>query len=430
MHSCFVPATILLPREDIPVSQWGCLACDQFTSQPEYWADAEALAAEKPSALHMVLPEVYLDQPDLQQRIQTIHATMEEYRTSVLTRQVKGFVYVERTLEDGSIRQGLVGAVDLEDYDYTPGAKPLVRPTENTVVERIPPRMAVRQDASLESPHILMLVDDRKNTLVEQAAAAKDSLPLLYQGQLPLGSGMIRGWAVEDPALVEKLTAAMADLGSQASFDERYPDFAGQPPMAMVVGDGNHSLATAKACWEKIKAQLPAEQWENHPARYCLAEVCNVHSPAIVFEPVHRVVFGTAGPEMLLGAAEYCDQEGIVMDKNRPQYSIRIITHSKRLVMGLRRCKEPLAVAVVQKFLDRFIAGHQECTVDYIHGEDEVARLVQQHGRGTIGLLLPEFPKEQLFCGVVEGGVLPRKTFSMGKAREKRCYLECRSLLP
>ena len=277
---CFVPADILLPAANISLDPWACIAVDQFTSQPEYWQRAEELAAGKPSTLHIVLPEAYLGTPQEEERMQTIRRTMQEYRKSVLTRRVHGFVYVERTQMDGTIRQGLVGAVDLEAYDYNPGSKPAIRPSEKTVVERIPPRLKVRRGAILETPHVMMLADDEKKTLIEPIGDHKDSLPLLYDGELMLGGGHLRGWAVEDPALIDRINAALADLADEKKFAARWPRAAGEPPMVLAVGDGNHSLATAKAYWEELKKGLTPEQQQDHPARWRLAEVCNVHSPA------------------------------------------------------------------------------------------------------------------------------------------------------
>lgn len=244
---CFVPADILLPAANISLDPWACIAVDQFTSQPEYWQRAEELAAGKPSTLHIVLPEAYLGTPQEEERMQTIRRTMQEYRKSVLTRRVHGFVYVERTQMDGTIRQGLVGAVDLEAYDYNPGSKPAIRPSEKTVVERIPPRLKVRRGAILETPHVMMLADDEKKTLIEPIGDHKDSLPLLYDGELMLGGGHLRGRAVEDPALIDRINAALADLADEKKFAARWPRAAGEPPMVLAVGDGNHSLATAKA---------------------------------------------------------------------------------------------------------------------------------------------------------------------------------------
>ncbi|MGN0983533.1 MAG: DUF1015 domain-containing protein, partial [Gemmiger sp.] len=298
MSHCFVPAEILLPAAGTPLDPWACIAVDQFTSQPEYWQQAEALASGKPSTLHLVLPEAYLGTPQEESRLASIRAAMEEYRRSVLTRCIHGYVYVERTQMDGTIRQGLVGAVDLEAYDYTPGARADIRPSEATVVARIPPRLRVRRGASLETPHVLMLADDEACTLIEPVGAEKDRLPLLYEGELMLGGGHLAGWAVEDPALIARIDAALAALGDPQRFAARWPEAGGQPPMTLAVGDGNHSLATAKACWEEIKTSLPPEQRAVHPARWCLAEVCNVHSPAIEIEPIHRVLFGADAAQL------------------------------------------------------------------------------------------------------------------------------------
>ena len=307
-EACFTAADILLPAAGVPLNPWACIAVDQFTSQPEYWQRAEQCAADKPSTLHIVLPEAYLGTPQEEERLQSIRRTMEEYRRTVLTRKVHGYVYVERTQMDGTVRQGLVGAVDLEAYDYTKGAKPAIRPSESTVVERIPPRLKVRRGATLETPHVMMLADDADCTLIEPIGLAKDSLPLLYDGELMLGGGRLRGWAVEDPALIAQIDTALAALADPDAFARRWPAAKGQVPMVLAVGDGNHSLATAKAYWEELKPTLTEEQRKTHPARWCLAEVCNVHSPAIEIEPIHRVVFGVSAKE-LYAALDAWDQK-------------------------------------------------------------------------------------------------------------------------
>ena len=247
--SCFLPAHILLPSREIPLEQWGCVACDQFTSDRSYWEKAAALVGDGPSALQIVLPEVYLTSADLARRIDRIHKTMNQYAQSVLTRSVDGFIYVERTEQSGRIRQGLVGRVDLEAYSYQRGRLPEVRPSENTVEERLPPRLAVRRGACLESPHVMMLADDPEQTLIEPIAARKDSLRKVYEGELMLGGGHIAGWAVEEPALIEQIVSALDALGSQEAFDRKYPAVRGSKPLTLAVGDGNHSLATAKAYW-------------------------------------------------------------------------------------------------------------------------------------------------------------------------------------
>ena len=403
--SCFLPAHILLPSREIPLEQWGCVACDQFTSDRSYWERAASLVGDKPSALQIVLPEVYLTSADLARRIDRIHKTMNQYAQSVLTRSVDGFIYVERTEQSGRIRQGLVGRVDLEAYSYQRGRLPEVRPSENTVEERLPPRLAVRRGACLESPHVMMLADDPEQTLIEPIAARKDSLRKVYEGELMLGGGHIAGWAVEEPALIEQIVSALDALGSQEAFDRKYPAVRGSKPLTLAVGDGNHSLATAKAYWEELKKTLPPEQQKTHPARWCLAEVCNIHSEAIEIEPVHRVLYNATLESVLLSLATWSSE------------------NMAGLCFG---AGSPLTVGTVDEFIEYHLEHHPECSVDYVHDEPAVRALCKE---GAVGLLMPPFEKSDLFKGVVMGGVLPRKTFSMGHAEEKRYYIECRRIV-
>ena len=431
MKECFGPARILLPDEEIPVEQWACLACDQFTSQPEYWQRAEALVREKPSALHIVLPEIYLGEADLPQRIEQIHRAMEEYAEKYLTRQVEGFVYLERDLGGGCVRQGLVGMVDLEAYDYNPGSSTPIRPTENTVVERIPPRLAVRRDALLESPHVMMLVDDEEHSLIEPLAACKAGLRPLYSGRLMLDGGSVRGWAVESEEHCRRIQTVLAQLGSAQRFDRKYPQASGQPPLTLAVGDGNHSLATAKAWWEEIKPTLSEQEREDHPARFCLVEVCNVHSPAITVEPIHRVLFGAGGRDFLEGFKALCREEGLELRlgdaaANCPQQAV-LNWGEGEVLLGFAAPREPLTVGTVEHLLGLCLAKGLGSRVDYIHGSVAARNLARE---GAVAFLLPAFDKSDLFRGVVLGGVLPRKTFSMGHATEKRYYLECRRIRP
>lgn len=421
---CFVAADILLPAAGTPLDPWACIAVDQFTSQPEYWQRAEALAQGKPSTLHIVLPEAYLGTPQEADRLESIRHTMENYRAEVLTRQVHGYVYVERTQMDGSIRQGLVGAVDLEAYDYAPGTKPAIRPSESTVVERIPPRLKVRRGALLETPHVMMLADDSSKTLIEPIGLQKEKLPLLYDGELMLGGGHLRGWAVEDPVYIAQIDAALAALADQAAFDRRWPAAAGQTPMVLAVGDGNHSLATAKAYWEELKPTLTEEERQHHPARWCLAEVCNVHSPAIEIEPIHRVVFGVSAQELYEALDRWDQAQG-----RRTEPSVqrcKLADRQGEIEVALQNPPAPLTVGSVEAFLEEWLPQHPQAHVDYIHGASTALSLAARPGTPTTAILLPDFAKADLFRGVVLGGVLPRKTFSMGHAEEKRYYNECR----
>ena len=425
-EACFTAADILLPAAGVPLDPWACIAVDQFTSQPEYWQRAEHLADGKPSTLHIVLPEAYLGTPQEAERLESIRRTMEEYRKSVLTRKVHGYVYVERTQMDGTVRQGLVGAVDLEAYDYAKGSKPAIRPSESTVVERIPPRLKVRRGATLETPHVMMLADDADCTLIEPIGLIKNQLPPLYDGELMLGGGHLRGWAVEDPALIAQIDSALAALADPAAFARRWPAAKGQQPMVLAVGDGNHSLATAKAYWEELKPTLTPEQRENHPARYCLAEVCNVHSPAIEIEPIHRVLFNVDCAAVLLALITWSDENmaGCCFGGEKKQPFTLAGPHMAN-VLSFEEPTAPLTVGTIDEFIEYYLERHPEGRVDYVHDEPAVRALCK---KGAVAFLMPPFAKSDLFKGVVMGGVLPRKTFSMGHAEEKRYYIECRKI--
>ena len=423
-EACFTAADILLPAAGVPLDPWACIAVDQFTSQPEYWQRAEHLADGKPSTLHIVLPEAYLGTPQEAERLESIRRTMEEYRKSVLIRKVHGYVYVERTQMDGTVRQGLVGAVDLDAYDYAKGSKPAIRPSESTVVERIPPRLKVRRGATLETPHVMMLADDADCTLIEPIGLMKNQLPPLYDGELMLGGGHLRGWAVEDPALIAGIDAALAALADPAAFARRWPAAKGQQPMVLAVGDGNHSLATAKAYWEELKPTLSEEQRRTHPARWCLAEVCNVHSPAIEIEPIHRVVFGVGAKELYAALDAWDQQQG--SSTTMSDQRLRLADAHGESAVALANPPAPLTVGSVEAFLADFLPAHPGVTVDYIHGESTALALASDPAKPATAILLPDFAKADLFKGVVLGGVLPRKTFSMGHAEEKRYYNECR----
>ena len=422
---CFVPARILLPAPGTPLDPWACIAVDQFTSQPEYWQKAEALAKDKPSTLHIVLPEAYLGTDGEEARLESIRRTMSDYRRSLLTRVVNGFVYLERIQMDGTVRQGLVGAVDLEAYSFEKNATPAIRPSENTVVERIPPRLRVRRGAELETPHVMLLADDEDCTLIEPIGRETSRLPLLYDGELMLGGGHLTGWAVEDPALIAQIEQAVAGLGDPARYAARWPEAAGQPPMTLAVGDGNHSLATAKAYWEERKQTLSPAQRETDPARYCLVEVCNVHSPAIEIEPIHRVLFGIGEEAVLAKLQSWADSRSIRLGDGGEQCFTLVSPEGERTV-GMSGALEPLTVGTAEAFVGALLADCPDASVDYVHGEDAVRQLAQ---KGAVGMLMPGLKKADLFRGVVLGGVLPRKTFSMGHAEEKRYYNECRSLV-
>lgn len=421
----FAAADILLPNNQTDVTKWAVMACDQFTSQPEYWEKVDEIVGGAPSTLRIILPEVYLEEPGVDTRIGAIHAAMADYQKNVLTRLVKGFIYIERHISTG-VRQGLVGCVDLEEYEYDRSKTPRIRPSENTVVERIPPRLAVRRGGVLESPHILMLVDDAGGTVIEPLGKKKDSLEKVYDLDLMLGGGRLAGWAVTDPADIDAVYKAIAALEDEATFNKKYGTSGETPPFPLAVGDGNHSLATAKASWEELKSNLTPAELAGHPARYCLVELENVQSPANAIEPIHRVAFDVTGEDLAAAIDAFAAENGATVGESGDQTFTVVTAQGKRQV-GITGAPHPLTVGTVQGILEVLEKQKPVMRVDYIHGEDSVDELVAKGG--AVGILLPPFNKADLFRGVALGGVLPKKTFSMGHAEEKRYYLECRTIL-
>lgn len=404
MHP-FVKTDILLPQVE-SMEKWAVIACDQFVSQPDYWEAVKKNTADVPSAFHLILPEAELEH-DCSEAIAMIHKTMEKYLENAVFRQQSDcFVYVERTLLNGSIRKGVIGAVDLEQYDFTPGSCSAIRATEQTVAERVPPRIEIRRDAVLELPHVLLLCDDDKRLLIESLTAKKDTLPLLYDFELMAGGGKIRGYLVAG-------NDAQAFSRQLEAYEQRMTAKYGVKALLYAVGDGNHSLAAAKGCYEECKKQgLSCEK-----TRYALVELENIHDDAQVFEPIHRIVKNTQ-PDALLAAME----QAIGKEEGFPvQWHIG----SRQGVIYVRDEAGTLPVGIVQDFLDDYLKVNDGIT-DYIHGEDATCRL--SSSEGTIGLILPPVEKDAFFQGILAGGTLPRKTFSMGHAQEKRYYLEARKI--
>lgn len=414
MHqNCFLPAEILLPKVE-DMSKWAVIACDQFSSQPAYWDRVRANAGDAPSTIHLILPEAQLGTEQEPALTEEINRTMAAYlEQDLFTVYPNSFVYVERTLQSGAIRKGLVGMVDLEAYDYAMGSASDIRATEKTVVERIPPRMRVRKNAPLEFPHILMLADDHDKVLIEPITAQKEHLKKLYDCMLMEDGGHIAGWLVdgaEAQAFMERLTTYTQHV------DEKYTGLPGTP-MVFAVGDGNHSLATAKACYEELKKAHPGEDLSQHPARYALVELENIHDAAQEFAPIHRVIVKTDAPALLKAVQDnLCAETG---------FPVEWYMGNDHGTIYLDQSKGQLAVGILQSFLDQYLAQHDGET-DYIHGDADLVELADQDN--AIGFLLPVMEKSQLFRGVIADGILPRKTFSMGHAREKRYYLEGRKI--
>lgn len=411
----FLPADILLP-EGQDLKKWSVVACDQYTSEPAYWERVGKYVGQAPSTFHLILPEVWLEQEGVEGRIAGIHRKMQEYLEDGTLKEYAGqYVYLQRTLSDGKVRQGLVGMLDLESYDYTKGAQPLTRPTEGTVESRIPPRMRVRADALLESPHIMVLIDDPGRTVIEPLQDMVAGQPAAYDVDLMEQGGHLRGWLLGQ-GYAEGIQAALDGLFLQA---QQTAEPVGKGPVVFAVGDGNHSLATAKACFEQIKKSLPQQEWERHPARYALVELVNVHDPALEFEPIHRVLFDVDGGHLFRML-----KERFILDETAPQ-KLQMLCGGTLTEIGIQNPCAQLAVGSLQDFLDQYLAQFGG-RIDYIHGEDTVYRLCEQPR--TVGFLLPPMKKSDLFLTVLHDGVLPRKTFSMGHAQDKRFYFECRRI--
>lgn len=396
----FKKADILIPK-NVDLGKWSVVACDQYTSQPEYWENAKELIGDAPSSLNLVFPEAFLAEGS--SRIDMINAKMSEYLSGGIFEELSdSLIYIERTDSLGNVRKGIIGAVDLEDYDFSVGSKSKIRATEGTVLERIPPRVKIRENAPLELPHIMLLIDDAQKSVIEPTEKGEP----LYDFDLMAGSGHLSGWLISDSEANRVLRA----------LDALDADAAGG--LLFAVGDGNHSLATAKTCWENLKPSLSDAERASHPARFCLVEIENIHDDALEFEPIHRVVFDTRPEELLSKLREYYPEAS--SSDNGGQH----ITYIYGDIQGelyIENSGSALAVGTLQKFLD-----DMGCTVDYIHGEEVVRSLSKSSS--NIGFLLPKMDKAELFPAVIGDGALPRKTFSMGEAADKKFYLEAKKI--
>lgn len=419
MSTAFGAADILLPSLS-DMSVWSAVACDQYTSQPEYWKEAEKLAGDHPSSLKLILPEVYLRSKDVDSRIEKIHENMKKYLSGGLFKEYPcSMIYVERMTSDG-MRAGIVGAVDLEEYDYHKGSTSLIRATEATVTERIPPRVKIRSGAPLELSHIMMLIDDAERKVIEPLGAKKQSMKKLYDFELMMGGGHITGYLMgkDEIACVEK---ALEVLGDAETFNAKY-GFENTPVLLYAMGDGNHSLASAKEFYERLKAENPEKDMTSHPARYALCELVNLHCDALKFEAIHRVVTGVDTHKLI----KAMENELELTDKDNDLQHFDIVNGGEEQRVFINNPSSNLAVGSLQNFLDKYIAENGG-SVDYIHGSEVVRKLSE--AEDSIGFLLPDMAKEELFPSVIRDGALPRKTFSMGHAEDKRFYNECRKIV-
>lgn len=405
----FHPADILLPQ-NVDMTKWSVVACDQYTSQPQYWDKVKETVGNEPSTLNLIFPEIYLSENPAK-RIESINNKMNEYR-SIFREYKNSFIYVKRHLCGGKIRRGLIGAVDLEDYSYEKGASSNIRATEGTVKERIPPRVKIRENAPLEFPHIMVLIDDAEKTVIEPL----DNIcsEQLYNFDLMQNGGSIEGYIVPKEHN-EKIITAIDKLSDM--FDKKY-NVHGKPTLTFAVGDGNHSLATAKTCWENIKKTLPPQACDNHPARYALVELVNLHDSSLEFEPIHRIMF-RVNPEHVY--SELFKFYPSASEKDNGGKKIVCLFGNTKKEVWIKDDKNNLAAGTLQDFIDAYIS-QTGGSVDYIHGSDVTESLSKKSD--CIGFLLPAMQKSDLFKTVIVNGTLPRKTFSMGEACDKRYYLE------
>ncbi len=423
MKNCFVPADILLPafaQDAERMNKWACIACDQYTSEPSYWQKAAALVGDEPSALNLVLPELWLGEADA--RIGAINRKMDEYlETGVFVSHPSSMIYLERRLKSGKVRRGLIGAVDLDCYDYTKGADSLIRATEGTVLERIPPRVKIREGAAVELPHIMILIDDAERTVIEPLIPTAGSMETAYDFDLMLNGGHVTGRFVPEDGQ-KKIAAALEKLCELDAYNARY-DLHETSPMLFAMGDGNHSLASAKAHWENVKKTLPAEQLADHPARYALCEIVNIHDEALEFEPIYRVLFGVKPDELVNELTAYAAS---LPESGNDAQTVTCVTKGFTKDVTFENPTAFLPVGTLQTFLDGYLKRNPGVKIDYIHGVDSTKALADRPE--AVGFLFRGMEKGDLFKTVICDGALPRKTFSMGEADDKRFYLEARKI--
>ena len=418
MEIPFKAGNILIPK-NVDMHKWSVVACDQYTSEPKYWEEVENIVKDAPSTLRLTLPEIYLNDNNVEDKIRKINETMIDYLNNDMFNEYENsMIYLERTQSDGKVREGLMGIVDLEDYSYEKGSQTLIRATEKTVIERIPPRMKVRENAILELPHIMILIDDEKKNIIESLKNEVSTNDLVYDFDLMQNGGHIKGYKLNEN-IINDIINKLSLLADKTYFEEKY-NVTDKGVLLFAMGDGNHSLATAKACYEKLKETMSKEEYLNHPARYALVELVNLHSPALEFEAIHRVVFDTNVNDLLDSLYKYYD----INDEGNGQ-KIELITKDFDKTLYISNPKSNIAVGSIQIFLDEYLNDNKG-SIDYIHGEDVTKNLAKNEG--NVGFIFDAMAKEELFKTVILDGALPRKTFSMGHSYDKRFYLEARKI--
>ena len=412
-------ANILLPKKDIDMTKWSVVACDQYTSEPEYWKNVERIVGDNPSTLRLTLPEIFLEEEDVENRISKINSTMQEYIDNNIFDEYKDtMLYIERTQKDGRIREGIIAMVDLEDYNFEVGSESLIRATEKTVIERIPPRLKVRENALLELPHIMILIDDDKKEIIEELKNKVSENDVIYDFDLMENGGHIKGFKLSDKTISD-IENKIEKLADKDTFEKKY-NVKNKGVLLFAMGDGNHSLATAKTNYENLKKELSKEEYLNHPSRYALVELVNLHSEALEFEPIHRVIFDTDVDKLIKSLYEYYD---INEDGNGEYFELVTKDIDKKLYIS--NPKSNISVGSIQIFLDEYLKDNKG-KIDYIHGDETTKNMGKQDN--NVAILFNVMKKEELFKTVILDGALPRKTFSMGHSYDKRYYLESRKI--
>ena len=386
------------------------MACDQYTSEPEYWKEVEEIVGNEPSTLRLTLPEIYLEDSNVEERIKNINSNMKEYLDKdIFTEYTDSMIYLERTQSDGKVREGLIGIVDLEDYSYEKGSQTLIRATEKTVIERIPPRVKVRENALLELPHIMILIDDEKKEIIESLKNKVSEDDVVYDFDLMMNGGHVKGYKLSNETS-DEVIKGLEHLEDKDYFESKY-GVKDKGVLLFAMGDGNHSLATAKACYEKDKNELN---------RYALVELVNLHSSALEFEAIHRVVFDTDVDDLIKSLYEYYD---INEEGNGEKFEL--VTKDMDKTLYISNPKSNISVGSIQIFLDEYLSNHKG-KIDYIHGDEVTKEMARREG--NVGILFDAMAKSDLFKTVILDGALPRKTFSMGHSQDKRFYLEARKI--
>lgn len=414
----FKRANILLPK-NIDMTKWSVVACDQYTSEMDYWNEVEKIVGASPSTLRITLPEIFLEDSDVNERINKINDTMKEYLDEDLFYELKdSMIYLERTQADGRVREGLMGMVDLEDYSYEKGSQTLIRATEKTVIERIPPRLKVRENALLELPHIMILIDDEKKKIIEDLKNEVTDSDVVYDFDLMENGGHIKGYKLNNDSMT-KVEEGLEALCDKEYFEKKY-NVKDKGILLFAMGDGNHSLATAKANYENVKKTMTPDEYLNHPSRYALVELVNLHSEALEFEPIHRVIFDTDVNKLIEELYKYYD----INEEGNGQY-FELVTKDIDKKLYISNPKSNIAVGSIQMFLDEYLKDNKG-KLDYIHGDETTKNMGMEEN--NVAILFEAMPKEELFRTVILDGALPRKTFSMGHSYDKRFYLEARKI--